>query len=181
MKHLTSLYIIIAAIASAVAAPPSLLADQAPSTAQCLKLRKQYAAQFRTGWFTDPTRRGVMDLYAKDKKAFAAKSEQWLRHCPIDAKVHAMRALVLTEPNQASQKQYHQAMFSGLMESLFNSGDGKTCKTAYHAINVNEEYMVLDWIHAKAAGHDSQGGCDVFNVQLEGKPAKIYFDVSGSL
>jgi hypothetical protein len=67
------------------------------------------------------------------------------------------------------------------MESLFRSGDGKTCKTAYHAINVNEEYMILDWIHAKPAGHNSQRGCDVFDVQLEGKPAKIYFDVSGSL
>jgi hypothetical protein len=161
MKHLIFLNIIIAVIA--VTAPPILFADQVPSTEQCLKLRKQHAAQFRKGWFTDPTRQGVMDLYAKDKK------------------VHAMRALVLTEPSQASQKQYHQAMFSGLMESLFHSGDGKTCKTAYHAINVNEEYMVLDWVHAKPAGHDSQGGCDVFNVQLEGKPAKIYFDVSGSL
>jgi hypothetical protein len=178
MRHFTFLYIIIAAIV--VAAPPSLYADQAPSTEQCLKLRKQYAAQFRTGWFTDPTRRGVMELYAKDKKAFAAKSEQWLRHCPIDAKVHAMRALVLTEPSQAAQRQYHQAMFSGLMESLFHSGDGKTCKTAYHAINVNEEYMVLDWIHAKPVGHNLQEGCDVFDVQLKGKPTKIYFDVSSS-
>jgi hypothetical protein len=42
-----------------------------------------------------------MELYAKDKKAFAAKSEQWLRHCPIDAKIHAMLALALTEPSQA--------------------------------------------------------------------------------
>src|SRR5205085_9811743 len=164
-----------------VAAATGFSADQTTSPGQCLKLRKQYAAQFRTGWFTDPTRKAVMELFAKDKKAFAEKSEQWLRHCPIDGKVHAMRALVLTEPSQAGQKQYHQAMFSGLMESLFKSGDGKSCKTAYHAINVNEEYMVLDWLNAKPAGHNSQEGCDVFDVQLKGKPAKIYFDVSGSL
>jgi hypothetical protein len=179
MSYLTSLSIIAAMMAGA--APTSLFADQGTSPGQCLKLRKQYAAQFRAGWFTDPTRKAVMELFAKDKKAFAEKSEQWLRHCPIDAKVHAMRALVLTEPSQAVQKQYHQAMFSGLMESLFKSGDGKSCKTAYHAINVNEEYMVLDWLNAKPAGHNSQEGCDVFDVQLKGKPTKIYFDVSGSL
>ena len=179
MRDFTSLPIIAAMMACV--APTSLFADQSTSPEQCLKLRKQYAAQFRAGWFTEPTRKAVMELFAKDKKAFAEKSEQWLRHCPIDAKVHAMRALVLTEASQAAQKQYHQAMFSGLMESLFKSGDGKSCKTAYHAINVNEEYMVLDWLNAKPAGQNSQEGCDVFNVQMKGKPAKIYFDVSGSL
>jgi hypothetical protein len=163
------------------AAPTSLSADQSTSPGQCLILRKQYAAQFRGGWFTDPTRKAVMELFAKDKKAFADRSEQWLRHCPIDAKVHAMRALALTEPSQAAQKQYHQAMFAGFMESLFQSGDGKTCKTAYHAINVNEEYMVMDWMGAKPGEHNSKGGCDVFDVRLKGEPSKIYFDISGSL
>jgi len=165
----------------ATAAQTGLSADQGTSPKDCLKLRKQYAGQFHAGWFTDPTRKALMELFAKDKKAFAEKSEQWLRHCPIDAKVHAMRALALTESSQAAEKKYHQAMFAGLMESLFQSGDGKTCKTAYHAINVNEEYMVMDWLNAKPGEHISQGGCDVFDVQLKGKPAKIYFDVSGSL
>lgn len=155
--------------------------DTGTSPGQCLKLRKEYAPQFRTGWFTDPKRRAFMELFATDKKAFAAKEEQWLRHCPIDAKIHAMLASALTETSQAEQRRYHQAMFSGLMESLFKSGDGKTCKTAYHANNVNEEYMVLDWIHAEPAGHNSRNGCDEFDVQLKGKRTKIYFDVSGSL
>lgn len=175
----TTLLLIFAGISGILAAEPQI--DQRATSQQYLKLRKQYAERFSTGWVSDPTREALIKLYDSDKKGFLAKSKQWLRHCPIDAKVQLMRASLLTDASQAAEQQYHRAVFYGLLGSITSSGDGKTCKTAYYVINVDEEYTVLNYMGAKTLGQSLQDGCDVLDVELNGKRTKICFDISSSL
>jgi hypothetical protein len=174
--------LVLQTMASAAAEPKNVLAlgegEVAPEPGKYLKLRHQYAERFSGGWFTNLERRAFMELYATDKAAFLDRSRKWLRRCPIDAKVHMMRALLLTHSNEAAQKRYHKAMFFGLMDSLFRTGNGKTCQSAYYAININEEYMLLDAIGAKPLGHKVQGRCDVFEVELDGKRSTVSFTMS---
>jgi hypothetical protein len=155
-------------------------ADPSIEPAKYLKLRNDYAERYSGGWFTNPERRALIKLYQVDNAAFLDKSREWLRRCPIDAKVHMMRALLLSHPNQAAEKRYHATMFFGLTDSVFRSGDGKTCQTAYHVININEEYIILDAIGAEPLGHKVHGLCDAFDVKLEGKRTTVSFAMSNS-
>ena len=174
-----SLLIFLVAVSSAFAAEPQI--DQHAASKQYLDLRKKYAERFSTGWVNDPAREALLKLYNGDKKTFLEKSKQWLSHCPVDAKVQLMRASLLTDPAQAAEQQYHRAMFYGLLGSITSSGDGKSCKTAYYVINVDEEYTVLNYMGAKTLGQSLEGACDAMDVELNGKRTKIYFDISGSL
>jgi hypothetical protein len=179
LSPMTRIALLILVVASASAAEPQI--DQRAASKQYVDLRKKYAERFSSGWVSDPAREALLKLYETDKKAFLGKSKHWLEHCPVDAKVQLMRASLLTEPSQAAEQQYHRGMFYGLLGSITSSGDGKSCKTAYYVINVDEEYTVLNYMGAKTLGQSLEGGCDVLDVELKGKRTKIYFDISGSL
>ena len=86
-----------------------------------------------------------------------------------------MRASLLTAPGEVPEQQYHRAMFYGLMGSITSSGDGKSIETAYKVICVDEEYTLLNYVGAKVNGQSLQDGCDVMDVELNGKRTKIYF------
>jgi hypothetical protein len=174
-----SLLTLLAAVSCVLAAEPQI--DQRAATKQYLDLRKKYAERFSVGWVNDPAREALLKVYNTDKKAFLEKSKQWLSHCPVDAKVQLMRASLLTDPSQVAEQQYHRGMFYGLLGSITSSGDGKSCKTAYYVINVDEEYTVLNYIGAETLGQSLEDGCDVLDVKLNGKRTKIYFDISDSL
>jgi hypothetical protein len=171
--------LLLMSVTSASAAGPQI--DQRAATKQYLDLRMKYADRFRSGWVSDPAREALLKDYDTNKKAFLEKSKQWLSRCPVDAKVQLMRASLLTDPGQAAERQYHRAMSSGLLGSITNSGNGNSCETAYHVINVDEEYNVLDYMRAKALVENGHGSCDVFDVELNGTRTKIYFDISSSL
>ena len=177
MRRITLLMLLAVSLASA--AEPQI--DQRAATKQYLELRKKYAERFSLGWVNDPAREALLKLYDINKKAFLEKSKQWLSHCPVDAKVQLMRASLLTDSSQVAEQQYHRAVFYGLLGSITTSGDGKSCKTAYYVINVDEEYTVLNYMGAKTLGQSLEGGCDVLDVELNGKRTKIYFDIAGSL
>src|SRR5579864_558827 len=137
-------FLILLALSLASAAEPQI--DQRAATKQYLELRKKYAERFSLGWVNDPARETLIKLYDTNKKAFLERSKQWLSHCPVDAKVQLMRASLLTDPSQAAEQQYHRGMFYGLLGSITSSGDGKSCKTAYYVINVDEEHTVLNYM-----------------------------------
>ena len=174
-----SLFLLLVGFSCAQAAEPQI--DQRAATKQYLDLRKKYAERFSMGWVNDPAREALLKLYDTNRKAFLEKSKQWLSHCPVDAKVQLMRASLLTDPSQTAEQHYHRAVFYGLLGSITTSGDGKSCKTAYYVINVDEEYTVLNYMGAKTLGQSLEGGCDVLDVELNGKRTKIYFNISGSL
>ncbi len=70
-------------------------------------------------------------------------SEPWLVACPVDARIHWLRSLVLEEQWEKEEADKHKKWFVGLIESVMSSGDGKTPETAYETISVGEEYAVL--------------------------------------
>src|SRR5262245_38779163 len=128
----------------AVAVP---LGDQASSAAYFTDMRMKYANRPEFdggGWVSAAEREALLKTYDEDNpKAFIARSEQWLRKCPVDAKVHLMRASLLLKVGDVSGHFYHRMVYYGLMTSIVTSGDGKTTKTAYKVISVDEEYTLL--------------------------------------
>ena len=69
----------------------------------------------------------------------------------------------------------------GLMHSILDKGDGKTCETAWPVIQISEEYFILNMMDAevkKQSIYNKGGFCDKMDVVVEGKKKTYYFEVS---
>jgi hypothetical protein len=79
----------------------------------------------------------------------------------------------------SNQKKYHDIEF-GLLNSIVNNRDGKTCQTAWPVIQVAEEYFILDMLGAKLLKQsiDSTGPCDRMEVQIDEGEKVYYFEIS---
>ncbi|HEY2068431.1 MAG TPA: DUF4919 domain-containing protein [Rhizomicrobium sp.] len=66
----------------------------------------------------------------------------------------------------------------GLLNSIVNSGDGKTCATGWEAFTVKEEYFALAMAGAHLTSQSLAGGCDVMQtVDDSGQPHAYYFRI----
>lgn len=78
---------------------------------------------------------------------------------------------------------FHAAAKKGLLESILSTGDGKSEKTAYRVITVNEEYALAAHLGFKVEGqrlsHSDISTFDVLNVTNEetGESTSIYFNI----
>jgi hypothetical protein len=52
----------------------------------------------------------------------------------------------------ADKATYHKFVFDGLLNSIKNSGDGKSEETAFVVISVDEEYALLNWLGLRPTG-----------------------------
>lgn len=77
-----------------------------------------------------------------------------------------------------NSKKYHDIQF-GLLRSIVNKGDGKTCQTAWPVIQIAEAYFILDVVLdaevRKQSIYRTEGFlCDKMEVK-EGKKKKTYY------
>jgi len=78
-------------------------------------------------------------------------------------------------------------MLNGIVDSIIQSGDGKTPKTAYKAISVNEEYAVLGSLSLKLVKQKlikkNGSSYDKMTVKSKktGKTFDVYFNVNTPL
>jgi hypothetical protein len=66
----------------------------------------------------------------------------------------------------------------GLLFSIKDSGDGKTCETAWHVIQISEEYFILQMQGDKLleqSVYNSGGLCDKMIVKTEEGDKKTYY------
>ena len=77
-----------------------------------------------------------------------------------------------------NKNKYHDIEF-GLLNSITRSGDGKTCETGWHVIQIEEEYFILNMLGADLQKQSiSNGGkntCDKMVVKTEEAEIKTYY------
>lgn len=77
-----------------------------------------------------------------------------------------------------NKKKYHDIEF-GLLYSITRSGDGKSCETGWHVIQIEEEYFILNMVGADLQSQSiSSGGkntCDKMEVKTEEGETKTYY------
>jgi hypothetical protein len=77
-----------------------------------------------------------------------------------------------------NQKKYHDIEF-GLLNSIINSGDGKSCETGWHVTQIEEEYFILNMMGAElqsqSTSHSRKSACDKMVVKMEDGEINTYY------
>jgi len=81
-----------------------------------------------------------------------------------------------------SRNKYHDIEF-GLLYSIMNSGDGKTCETGWHVTQIEEEYFILSIVGAglqsQSINSSGKNTCDKMVVKTgEGETKTYYFEAN---
>jgi len=79
-----------------------------------------------------------------------------------------------------NMRKYKEIEF-GLLYSIVNSGDGKTCETSWEVVHIGEEYFILDMIEAKLIKQQVERAgnniCDRMEVTTEDGDRTYYFGI----
>jgi hypothetical protein len=81
--------------------------------------------------------------------------------------------------DEANRQKYHDIEF-GLLNSIIKNGDGKSCKTAWPVVQIEEEYFILEMMDAELTRQsiDDKGGlCDKMEVSTDKGKAIYYFGI----
>ena len=101
----------------------------------------------------------------------------------LDIESHFACMIAFKELENSAKFEYHSFVAEGLVNSILDSGDGKSFKTAYKVINVREEYIALNMLGYKQKeqccveknGH-RYDVLTVVNLATK-KEEKIYFNI----
>lgn len=65
-----------------------------------------------------------------------------------------------------------------LLSTIYNSGNGESCETAFHVIDVSDEYIILEYLQLNRKKQSLIGFCDRQEVEKNDRGIKsIYFNV----
>lgn len=79
----------------------------------------------------------------------------------------------------ANSKKYHDIEF-GLINSIVNSGDGKTCDTGWHVTQIEEEYFIINVVlsgqpQQQSIAQGSKNACDRMVIKNEKGETETFF------
>ena len=98
------------------------------------------------------------DLYDRitaliDSSAFTeaiSLADSILEYKYVDELVHLYLGYIYLQTGDSTRSDYHYDCYDGLINSIDESGDGRSPKTAYIVIETREEYVFLDWYDLEA-------------------------------
>jgi len=122
-------------------------------------------------------------LNKKDYPAALKHAEAVLESNYVNIDAHFVAFVAHREMGATDKAEFHRTVFRGLVNSIRNSGDGKSPATAWVVINVHEEYVMLRVLGFKPSQQSlvNQDGhsYDVMKVKNaeDGTEQTFYFNV----
>ena len=142
----------VAALHPAVAAPASeyatLLASLKAGNTDIdyTRLRLSYmdSPEYKAAKDTSGPEKAMFEaLNKKDYPAVLKDAEAVLESNYVNIDAHYVALVANREMGATDKAEFHRTVFRGLINSIRNSGDGKSPETAWVVINVHEEYVLL--------------------------------------
>jgi hypothetical protein len=93
-------------------------------------------------------------ISAKQYDQVLASAEIILAKNFVDLNGHFGAFVANRELGNTQKASLHKFIFEGLIHSIRHSGDGKSPETAFVVISVDEEYVLLNWLGARATGQE---------------------------
>jgi hypothetical protein len=110
--------------------------------------------RLRLSYAESPERHHARDTEKEEKSMFAAFNAKDYEKALTDANLvianqfvnadaHYVAYIAHSKLQHVQQAEFHKSIFSGLLKSILDSGDGATARTAWIVISIQEEYAVL--------------------------------------
>ena len=147
-------------------------------------LRMASAARLAKASAADPElRKKMFEALRKDQLAAVIDiGNQVLAQNYLDIDAHMFVASAYEKNHEPEKAAPHRTMGNGLMKSILASGDGRSFKTAFVVISVEEEYSVLKHYRLRSDKQDlvtADGhSYDVLTAQTDKhEEATVYFNI----
>jgi hypothetical protein len=108
--------------------------------------------ELRMAFTETPAYRGMMmgsyqplwrTLNARDFEGALKVADRVLEQDYVEPNAHMVAAAAHRELGHTEQAEFHSFVADGLLRSITSKGDGKTIETAYHVIDISEEYALF--------------------------------------
>ncbi len=188
------------AVMAALLLPLSLVAADPPSEYSTLLASLKTGntiidyGRLRLTYVESPERKKAADVSAAEKAMFAAlnakdfskalkQAQTVLESEYVNLDAHFVAFIANREMGFKDEAGFHQAVFRGLIDSIRNSGDGKSTATAWLVINVHEEYVLLRVLGFQPSGQsllqENGHSYDVMKAKSreDGSEQTFYFNV----
>lgn len=146
-----------------------------------LKSEQFNLAQAASKEFDSLKREMYVQMNAANHPEIIHITKQLLSLDYTDMKAHKiLRQTYKIIGDTANASKYKTIQF-GLMNSILQKGDGRSCETAWPVIQVEEEYFILEMVGAKLKEQtlvEDGGICDKMDFKVDGKNKTYYFEVS---
>jgi len=112
-------------------------------------------------------------------------STRVLGSCAVDIDFHFVRFVALQELGRTAEAEAHRRWLQGLVDSVLQTGDGRSSETPWTVIWVAEEYAVIRALGMRPRGQQSllmtpRGPVDAVVVEEDGAERTLYFDTAVS-
>lgn len=119
---------------------------------------------------------------AKDCAKAAASAEKVLDLLYIDIMAHLLSGRCHELAGDQAKADFHRKVARGLLDSIIASGDGKTPKTAFIVVRIDEEYDVLSALRLKLTTQslDSADGHAFDRMEVtsaSGQQSVVFFEI----
>lgn len=118
----------------------------------------------------------------RDDKKILAAAERILDRDIAHVRAHVVSDNVLRKTGHPKEADFHHIMARGLLQSIFNSGDGQTPERAFRVFHVREEYDLARLIDLEVVGQsvkqEEGRTLDVLRVKKGKEVVDIYFDIT---
>jgi hypothetical protein len=125
------------------------------------------------------------ELSAHNFAAVIATAEEILAINYTSTWAHTMKAYAHEQLKQENQGKYHRQVVLGVTDSILATGDGKTTKTAWKVLNIEEEYNLLRTVFEifqvehQSLLHENHRHYDILTAKTEkGDVVSFYFDIT---
>ena len=172
MRTTTALVILVGLLSIAKAAMPT--------SSEFTRLRMEYAEapDALYSWAADKERVAALETFKHNKLQFVGVATEWLKRCPIDARLRIMLASALSELGRSGETISHRYIYYGLLDSIVGEADGSSKEKAFRVVSIDEEYEVCDYLSARVLGQRIDGHFDVLTIMLKEEKKELYFDAS---
>jgi len=136
----------------------------------------------KDGFFNSKELNGLAQQ--KDFEKLLSRANEFIAMDFVDIRGHFFAGYALHGLNREEESQKEMALAKGLVNSILNSGDGKSQKTGYVVINVAEEYALMEWLGIQPRGQSllpagpNGPWCDLDTGTRGGQTTNLYFDIS---
>jgi hypothetical protein len=158
----------------------SLAKGAMPTSSEFTRWRMEYAEapDALYSWAAETDRLAALETIKHDKLQFVGVATEWLKRCPIDARLRIMLASALSELGRSGETISHTYIYYGLLDSIVGDADGSSKEKAFRVVSIDEEYEVCDYLRARVLGQRNDGHFDVLTVILNEQKKELYFNAS---